>query len=64
LRDLALASFGTLVFFTGMNFAAAMMTTANVNFDFWIIVGLVMLLPTLDKRAAEATRSLEAHAGS
>ena len=54
-RDLALGCFGTVFFFTGMNFFGPLLTVAMISFDIWIIFGLISLLPSLDIPAPEVS---------
>ena len=58
-KDLALSCLGIVIFFTAMNFAALMLTTALISFDIWIFLGLIALLPRLDAESANSTETLD-----
>lgn len=53
IREVALACMGIVVFYTGFHLGAAMLTTALISFDIWIILGLIVLLPSLDQPTPE-----------
>jgi hypothetical protein len=57
-KDLALSCLGIVFFFTAMNFALSILTTALIGYDIWVFLGLITLLPRLDDEATNAAGRL------
>ncbi|HEY3268020.1 MAG TPA: hypothetical protein VGM37_13930 [Armatimonadota bacterium] len=52
IRDLALGLFGVMIFFVIYNFSGPMLTTPLFSYNIWALVGLLVILPSLDDAPA------------
>lgn len=64
LKDVALSLFGVTVWYTVLNFFAPMSVSQLISFHFWILVGLIPLIPSLDKIIdSDEISSISTHVG-